>query len=145
GDGFPRNRELASYQLAREFKLAVYRILRNHPEACKDLKFSSQLRDAARSSESNVAEGWRRFGVGEMSQFLRVALASNEEAKVRLRDGIDCEYFTETECETAFQLGRRAGAAIMALLKSLQRLPQPKRPRPKAAKERLDEGATESG
>jgi hypothetical protein len=51
------------------------------------------------------------------------ALASNEEAQVRLRDGIDCEYFTEAECELAFELGRRSGAAIMGLLKSLDDLP----------------------
>jgi four helix bundle protein len=123
--------ELAAFQLSRRFKLEVYRLFRTHPEARKDLNFFSQLREAVRSGEANVAEGWRRFGARDMSRFLRFALASNEEAQVRLRDGIDCEYFTEAECELAFELGRRSGAAIMGLLKSLDDLPPstPRQPR----------------
>src|SRR5688572_9209019 len=55
----------------------------------------------------------------DMANFVRIALASNEEAKVRLRDGIHRRYFTEAECERAFELGNRCGAATMALLRSL--------------------------
>lgn len=121
--------ELVAYQLARRFKLEVYRLLRQHPEARKDLKFWSQLRSAARSSVSNTVEGWKRYGRGEMAHFLNIALGSNEEAKDLIQDGIDSEYFTEAECKLAFELGRRAGAAIHALKKSIEDLPPPKRRR----------------
>jgi four helix bundle protein len=117
--------ELAAFQLSRRFKLEVYRLFRTHPEARTDLKYLWQLREAVRSGEANVAEGWRRYRARDMARFLRFALASNEEAQVRLRDGIDCEYFTEAECELAFELGRRSGAAIMGLLKSLDDVPPP--------------------
>jgi four helix bundle protein len=117
--------ELFAYQLARQFKIEVYRLLREHPEARKDLKFWSQLRSSARSSESNTAEGWKRYGRREMAHFLNIALASNEEAKGLVQDGIDSGFFRQTECEKAFELGRRAGAAIHALMKSIERLPWP--------------------
>ena len=120
--------ELDAFNLAHQFKLEVYRLLRDHPEVKQDAKFWFQLRDAVRGVERNVAEGWRRYYARDMAQFLRIANASNEESLVAIRDGIDCEYFTETESVKAFELGRRSGAAIMALIKSLEDLP----PRPPA-------------
>ena len=123
--------ELDAYQLARAFKREVYRLLRANPEVKQDIKLWSQLRDAVRSSESNVAEGWKRYWPAQINQFLNIALGSNEEGKVRLRDVIDDEYMTEGECEKAFELGRRAGAAIKEFMNSVERLPPrpPKRKR----------------
>lgn len=118
--------ELDAFNLAHQFKLEVYKLLRNHPETKKDLRFWSQLRDAARGVERNVAEGWRRYHHRDMAQFLRFAVSSNEEGLVAVQDGIDCEYFTAIECERAFEFGRRGGAAIMALIHSLEPEPQPR-------------------
>lgn len=70
--------------------------------------------------ESNIAEGWKRYTAGEMAHFLRFALASLEEAKRRLRDGIDRGYFQESECAQILTAGNRCGAATMALIKALQ-------------------------
>ena len=117
--GVKRLEDLDAFNLATAFKLAVYKLITDHPKAERDFKYCGELREAVSSSESNLAEGWRRYRRRDMANFVRIALASAEEAKVRLRDGIHRGYFTEDECERAFELGRRCGAATMALLRSL--------------------------
>jgi len=117
--GVKRLEDLDAFNLATAFKLAVYKLITDHPKAERDFKYCGELREALSSGESNLAEGWRRYRKRDMANFVRIALASVEEAKVRLRDGIHRGYFTEAECEPAFELGRRCGAATMALLRSL--------------------------
>ena len=114
--------ELAAYQLAVEFKRGVYRFVRACPEAYRDYRWRSQLYEAARGVESNIAEGWRRFQKRQICQFLRYALASLEEAKRCLLDGVDREYFARDPCEPLIVLARRCGGATFALLKSLENL-----------------------
>ena len=123
--GVKRLEDLNAFQLAREFKLEVYRLIRGHPEVKQHFKYCGQLEDALGGVEANLAEGWRRYRKRDMANFVRIALASLEEAKVRLRDGIDREYFTEDECAVAFEKARRCGAATMALLRSLLKLKGP--------------------
>ena len=117
--GVKRLEDLEAFKLAVDFKLEVYRLLREHSNAQRDFRFCDQLRDSVSSVEANLAEGWRRFVARDMAQFVRIALASLEEAKVRLRDGIHRGHFTEAECQRAFELGSRCGAATMGLLRSL--------------------------
>lgn len=108
-----------AYQLAVEFKLLVYRLLREHPAVQRDLGYCDQLRAAASSVEANLAEGWRRYVARDMAQFVRYALASLEEAKVRVRDGVHRGHFADRDCQDALALGDRCGAATMALLRAL--------------------------
>ncbi len=127
--GVKRLDDLAAYQLSVEFKKRVYAIVRGHPEADRDLRYRSQLFEAVASVEANIAEGWRRFAAGEIAQFLRFALASLEEAKRRLADGVHRGYFTERECGPILVVGRRCGAATMALWRSLQPFTKPRKSR----------------
>jgi four helix bundle protein len=117
--GVKRLEDLDAFNLATAFKLEVYKLITEHPKAERDFKYSGEMREAVSSVESNLAEGWRRYRRRDMANFVRIALASLEEAKVRLRDGIHRGYFTEAECKHAFELGNRCGAATMALLRSL--------------------------
>ena len=112
--------ELVAYQLAVQFKLKVYQLVRSHPAARRDYRYCAQLFDAASSVEANIAEGWRRFAAKDMSLFLRYALGSLEEAKSRVGDGVHRGYFTTAECREALELGNRCGAATMGLWKSLK-------------------------
>jgi four helix bundle protein len=111
--------DLVAYQLALNFKLAVYAVVRQHARALADRRYCDQLFDAASSVEANVAEGWRRYVARDMCLFLRYALASLEEARRRLLDGVHRGYFTLEECDEALELANRCGAALAALRKSL--------------------------
>jgi four helix bundle protein len=112
--------EMNAYRLAVDFKLGVYKLIREHPRVERDFRYCSQLRDSASDMEAASAEGVRRFVAREMAQSLRYALASLEEAKTRLKDGIHRGYFTDDECRETLTIGNRCGAATMALWKSLQ-------------------------
>ena len=85
---FKRLENLNAFKLATEFKLEVYKLITDHPRAERDFKYRGELREAVSSVESNLAEGWRRYRRRDMANFVRIAQASAEEAKVRLRDGI---------------------------------------------------------
>jgi len=146
GMGIPNLDELHAYLLAVDFKLRVYKLIDEHPQAKRDYLYVRQLFDALGSVEANIAEGWRRWVAGEVTQFLRYGLASLEEAKVRLKDGVHRGYFTMEECRDTLTIGNRCGAATMALWKSLQpfikkrpsrRLQGRKNPGPKRATDAL--------
>ena len=117
--GVKRLEDLDAFKLAVEFKLAVYSLVRRHREAYLDLRWRSQLYEAAADVESDIAEGWRRFRKREICQFFRYALASLEEAKRRLMDGVHRGHYSESSMEPVLVLGRRCGAATMAFMKSL--------------------------
>jgi four helix bundle protein len=105
--------------LAQAFKLEVYRLVEAHPAAKNDFKYRGQLFDAASGGEGNVDEGFQRYRAGEMRLFLSYARASISEAKRRVVDGVHRGYFPADACEPALTVGRRAGAAIAGLQRSL--------------------------
>jgi four helix bundle protein len=118
--GVSRLEDLRAWQLARAFKIEVYRLVRQSPDARRDYRFKSQLFEAAMGGESSIAEGWRRYQAGEMGQFLNYASASLEEATRRVQDGIDREYYSEEEARGALRLGAEAGKTTAALRTSLE-------------------------
>ena len=127
--GVRRVEDLRAFQHARAFKCEVYALVRASPDANSDFKYRSQLFESAASVEMNIAEGWRRFGAGEIAQFLRFSRASLEEAEHRLRDGVDRGYFTLEACGPAIDHASRCGSATIALWKSLQPfMKKPRRP-----------------
>ena len=125
--GVKRLEDLVAFRLALEFKRGVYAIVRKSPQAWNDLRYRSQLFDAASGVEANIAEGWKRFSAGDMALFLRYALSSLEEAKRRLKDGIDRGYFTDSDCSEILVIGYCCGAATMGLWKVLQEFAAKKR------------------
>jgi len=57
------------------------------------------------------------------AQFVRCALGSLEEAKTRVRDGVDRGYFSAADANAALTFGNRCGAATMALWKTRRNSP----------------------
>jgi len=118
--GAHRIEQLVAWQLADAFKQEVYRLLRESPEANKDLRFKDQLRTSAASGAMNIAEGFYRYRPREFARFLSIALASLGEAALWLKDGIDRGHFAASNCEQAFQLARRCRIATLKLRQSLK-------------------------
>jgi len=118
--GVRRVEELHAWQLAHAFKREVYAVVRASADASGDFRFRGQLFEAASSGESNVEEGFHRYGAGEMLLFLSYARASIAEARGRLKDGVDRGYYGTADAERALALGARAAGAIAALQRSLR-------------------------
>ena len=118
--GAKRLEELVAWQLAHEFKVEVYRLVRESAPASRDLDYRQQLMGAASSGEANVAEGFHRFAPAEFAQFLNIARGSLGEAKVRLTDGIDRGYFVAADCASAIALANRSLGCVTSLKLSLE-------------------------
>ena len=117
--GVQRLEDLEAFQLAVDFKLEVYRLIRESPGARGDWRFRAQLSDAASSVESCVTEGWHRYVAGEFVNFLRYSRASLAEAERWLHDGVHRGYFAPGAIGSALNTAGRCGAALTNLRKSL--------------------------
>jgi len=77
-----------------------------------------QILQRAADSASQISQRSKPVAIGAAS-CVRLSVARNQ---IWLKDGdaiADATCFTEAECERAFELGNRCGAATMALLRSL--------------------------
>jgi four helix bundle protein len=118
--GVKRLDDLIAYQRAVAFKEAIYAVLNAHPAAARDLRYRSQVFDAAGSVEANIAEAWGRRSAGEMRLLLSYSLGSLFEAERRLLDGVARGHFQRQDCESALTEGRRCLVATARLRKSLE-------------------------
>ena len=113
-----RYQELIAWQLGERLKREIFRIVRSSREAQADLRFKSQILEAARSVPGNIAEGFLRCSPGDFTRFLDYSIASIGEGESRLKDGADLGYFPESDCATAFKLARRCLTACVRLKQS---------------------------
>ena len=84
-------KELKSWQLGRASVLSIYKITKKLPD---DEKFGliSQMRRAAVSISSNIAEGCGRRTDKELVQFLHISLGSSYELETQLILCLDLEF-----------------------------------------------------
>ena len=84
GKGFVRNhRKLEVWKSAMELVAHVYTLTASYPKG-ETFGLSSQIRRAAVSIPSNIAEGAARNGRKELLQFLRIASGSLSELETQL-------------------------------------------------------------
>jgi four helix bundle protein len=83
--------DLVAWQKARELNRAVYQVTISGPFA-KDFGLRDQIRRAAVSIMSNLAEGFERGGRSEFHQFLSIAKASCAELRSQFYVALDVGY-----------------------------------------------------
>jgi four helix bundle protein len=115
-----RLEDLIAFQLAVNFKLSVYDLVRGSVGANRDRAYVTQLFSAAASVEMNIAEGWGRASTGDMIKFFSYARGSLYEARQHVRDGVSRGHFTSAECEKALKYANRCAGAVTNLGKSLE-------------------------
>ena len=94
GQKIERFEDLIAWQKARQLTAEIYRITA-HGEFAKDFGLRDQIRRAAVSVMSNIAEGFDRGSRGEFHQFLVVAKASCAEARSQLYVAQDVGYIDQ--------------------------------------------------
>jgi four helix bundle protein len=111
-------RELLVWQRAMQLTVAVYRLTRDFPRE-EVLGLTSQMRRAAVSVPSNIAEGHGRLSGGEFRQFLGIARGSNFELQTQLEIARALEFGKPDLVTEAENLSHEVGKMIYALLESV--------------------------
>ena len=113
-----RFEEIDAWKKARELTRAVYRVT-NGPAFARDFGLKDQIRSAAVSVMSNIAEGFERDGNREFVQFLATAKGSVGEVRSQLYVAWDAGYITETEFEAMSKLAEEVSRMIRGFMRYL--------------------------
>ncbi|HKI26794.1 MAG TPA: four helix bundle protein [Candidatus Sulfotelmatobacter sp.] len=110
-------RQLVAWQKAMEFVREIYRVTRAFP-GDEIYGLTSQLRRAAVSVPSNIAEGQARYSRREFYRFLQIARGSVAEIETQIEIATSLDYLTPASarsllCKTA-ELGRILNGLIAA-------------------------------
>jgi len=111
---------LEAWKLSRELVRNVYLLTKTFP---KDELFglTAQMRRAAVSVPSNIAEGAARTGKKEFAQFLNIARGSLSELETQLLIATDLGYLEANH--SVFDTVDRVSRLITGLHKSVQKQP----------------------
>jgi four helix bundle protein len=111
-------RDLIAWQRAMDLVIAVYQATRDFPKE-EVYGLTNQVRRAAVSVPSNIAEGQGRGLGGEFSYHLRVAMGSLQEMQTQLMIGLRLGYLTSAAFETMDAATEELGRIIRGLQKSV--------------------------
>jgi four helix bundle protein len=98
-----RFEDIEAWKSARELRRTVYRLTRDKRFAA-DFALVGQIRRAAISSGSNIAEGFERGGNREFIQFLSNSKGSAGEIKEQLYCALDEDYITQDQFDLTYRL-----------------------------------------
>ena len=112
-------RELLVWQKAMETAQAVYQTTRGFPKE-ETYGLTSQMRRAAVSVPSNIAEGQGRMTRGEFIQFLGQARGSLMELETQVLLAQQLGFLTPQAAETLLSLTAETGRLLNGLISSLK-------------------------
>ncbi len=110
-------RDLVAWQVAVQFVVAIYKQTATFPN---DERFGliSQLRRAAVSIASNIAEGQGRLTEGEFRHFLGQARGSLLEVETQLYIALELGFISSDRLTPLLKLSHRIGLLLNGLLNS---------------------------
>jgi four helix bundle protein len=113
-----RFQQLTAWQMAHKLVLAVYDVTKAFPS---DERFglTSQMRRAAVSIPANIAEGFKRRGIGDKVRFYNIAEGSLEELKYFFILSRDLRYISSNE--SLISQAESVGRLLNGLIASTQR------------------------
>ena len=114
-----RFEDIDGWKMARELTKDVYSITANGSFA-HDYGLRDQIRRAAVSVMSNIAEGFERDGNKEFCNFLSIAKGSVAEVRSQLYVALDQGYISESEFQTIYVKANDNGRVIAGLMKYLR-------------------------
>jgi four helix bundle protein len=112
--------DLEIWKEARVLTRVIYQLTRDS-KFSKDFGLRDQIRRAAVSIMSNIAEEFERGGNQEFIQFLYVAKASCGEVRSQLYVAMDQSYVARKDCDELTKSFRRLSIMISNLIDYLKR------------------------
>jgi len=107
-----------AWQKSYALVLTVYRLTRSFPKE-EQFGLTQQLRRAAVSVPSNIAEGWGRQSTADYVRFLKMALGSACEMETQLMIAQRLGYLTSDQLNPLMDLAAEVGRLTNGLLNSL--------------------------
>lgn len=111
--------DIDAWKAGRSLTQSVYRVTRNQRFA-RDFALRDQIRRAAISITSNIAEGFERNRRREFAQFLRYAKASAGEVRSQLYVAFDEGYIDEQTFVTLRDEARSTSRQIQGFIRYLE-------------------------
>ena len=115
-----RFEDIEAWKAARDLTSKIYR-LTGEGIFSRDFGLCDQLRRAAVSVMSNVAEGFERGGDKEFLQFLSLAKASCAEVRSHLYIALDQAYLTHKQFEELTQQAETVGKMLAGFMSYLRK------------------------
>ncbi|MBI2678871.1 MAG: four helix bundle protein [Candidatus Koribacter versatilis] len=110
--------DLIAWQKAMDFAEEIYKVTKSFPDT-ERYGLVSQLRRAAVSIPSNLAEGQGRSSTGEFKLFIGHARGSLYEVQTQLRLASRFKYIPASDCERLLRLSYEIGRIMHGLLGAL--------------------------
>jgi four helix bundle protein len=123
GDGtytVRRFEDLVAWQRARELAAEIYRVT-NDGQFARDFALRGQIRRAAVSVLSNIAEGYERASYAEFHHFLAIAKGSCAELRAQLYVAGDIGCLASTSFDQLLARSEELGRIIGGLRISVQK------------------------
>ena len=115
-----RFEDLVAWQKARLLTSKIYAATRIGQFA-KDFRLIDQIRQAAVSIGSNIAEGFERGNNKEFVTFLGIAKGSAGEVRSQLYTAYDVRYLSDAEITELVELSKDVSKLINGLILSLRK------------------------
>lgn len=112
-------RDLDTWQVAVELAVECYKIVKGLP-ASERFEMSAQLRKAATSVPSNVAEGYSTGSDGLCERHLRIALGSIGELDTQLEVSLRVGLLPATDVKRVQEHAARTAQLVHGLLRSVR-------------------------
>ncbi len=116
--GLKSYKDLIVYQKGYELSLEIYRVTGDYPKE-ETYGLVSQMRRAAVSIPSNIAEGYRRGHRKEYVQFLHIALGSCGELETLLSISRDLNLVDSLTFDLLYARQEEVSRLLSGLIKSL--------------------------
>ena len=113
-----KHTDLVVWQKAMQLVKLIYQLVKKLPKE-ELFALSDQMRRAAVSIPSNIAEGHDRNSTKEYVHYLSIAKGSNSELNTQLLISIDIGYLSEEDVKEALQISGEIGKMLSVLIKKL--------------------------
>jgi len=116
--GAKRFEDLLMWQRARQLANLIYKL--TEQPAFRDASLRNQMRRAAVSVMSNIAEGFGRGSNEELDRFLFIAKGSAAEVQSQLYLSLDLKYVSKLDFDQAAKLCDETARMIQGFAKSMK-------------------------
>jgi four helix bundle protein len=112
--------DLIAWQKGRVLVRDIYAVSEHRPFS-RDFAMRDQIREAALSVPSNIAEGFERAAPGEFHRFLTYAKGSCGEVRSQLYNALDVGHIDDETFQALMAKAREVGRVLGGLRSSIER------------------------